>query len=396
MPKYSEWAQYWSLEPETVFMNHGSFGACPTAVQQRQQELRERLEREPVRFFVHDYPELMDKARYALSEFLNGDPVGLAFVGNATTGVNTVLRSLDLGPGDELLVTDHEYNACRNALDFVANRAGAKVVVVSIPFPLESAQQATDALLGGVTDRTRLALVDHITSPTGLVLPIQEIVTGLKALGVDTLVDGAHAPGMLPVDLKKLGAAYFTGNCHKWLCTPKGSALLYVDPARLGGIRPLTISHGANAPIEGTTRFRVEFDWAGTIDPTALMCIPDTIEYVEGLLPGGWEKLRQRNRALALEARDLLCDALQIEPPAPDNMIGSLAAVPLPSVPETESPPAFGSDPLQTQLREEFNIQVPIMPWPTLHGRVLRISAQLYNDRSQYEYLAKALTQATG
>lgn len=394
MPKYSQWAQYWSLDRETVFMNHGSFGACPTAIQHRQQELRTLLEREPVRFFVRDYPELMDKARHAISDFLNADPELLAFVGNATTGVNTVLRSLDLRRGDELLVTDHEYNACRNALDFVAERAGAKVVVVSIPFPLTSAQQVVDTLLGGVTKRTRLALIDYITSPTGLVLPIQDIVTGLNGLGVDTLVDGAHAPGMLPVDLTKLGAAYFTGNCHKWMCTPKGSAFLYVDPARVQGIRPLTISHGANAPIDGTSRFRVEFDWVGTIDATPVMCIPETIDHIEALFPGGWKAAQQRNRALALEARDLLCEVLQIEPPAPDDMIGSLAAVPLPSVPDSDTPPAFGEDPLQKRLAEQFKIQVPIMPWPTLHGRVLRISAQLYNDRSQYEFLAEALTAA--
>lgn len=388
----AELGRLWTLDPEVDFLNHGSFGACPRPVLEEQARLRGRLERGPVRFFVDALPGLLDEARAALAAFLGADPEGLAFVRNATSGVNTVLRSLRLEPGDELLVSDHEYNASRNALDFAAERTGARVVEVSVPFPLAGPDAVVEAFLGGVTDRTRLALFDHVTSPTGLVLPAARLVAALRERGVESLVDAAHAPGMLDLDLEALGAAYYTGNCHKWVCTPKGSAFLYVRADRRDAIRPLAISHGANAPTDRRTRFRNEFDWGGTDDPTPWLVIPAAIELLGGLLPGGWPALRARNRALALEARALLGDALGVAPPCPDAMIGSLATLPLP--PRREPLPA-GWDlarglPLHRRLLER-GIEVPVFPWPALPGRALRVSAQVYNARPQYERLAAAL-----
>src|SRR5437899_8079142 len=213
----SDLARFWTLDPAVAFLNHGSFGACPRTVLEAQQRLRERLERQPVRFFLRDFEPLLDDARSALAVFLGADPEGLVFVPNATTAVNAVLRSLALAPGDQLLVTHHAYNACRNALDFVAAAARAEVVVVPVPFPLASADAVVEAVLARATPRTRLALLDHVTSPTGLVLPIERVVRELAGRGVDTLVDGAHAPGMLPPDLGPPGAAYHAGHCHKWL-----------------------------------------------------------------------------------------------------------------------------------------------------------------------------------
>src|SRR5205823_2429592 len=306
----SDLARFWTLDSAVAFLNHGSFGACPRPVLEAQQRLRERLERQPVRFFVRDLEPLLDDARSALAAFLGADPEGLVFVTNATTAVNAVLRSLALAPGDQLLVTDHAYNACRNALDFVAAAAGARVVVVPVPFPLASADAVVEAVLAQVTPHTRLALLDHVTSPTGLVLPIERLVRALAARGIDTLVDGAHAPGMLPLDLRALGATYYTGNCHKWLCAPKGSAFLWVRRDRHADVHPLTISHGANARRPGRERFRLEFDWTGTSDPTAWLTVPKAIEYVGGLLPGGWPQIMARNRSLALEARGVLTAAV--------------------------------------------------------------------------------------
>jgi isopenicillin-N epimerase len=326
-----------------------------------------------------------------LAQFIGAAADDLVFVPNATTGVNTVLRSLEFRRGDELLTTDHAYNACRCALDFTAARAGARVVVAEIPFPLASAQQVVDAVLARVTRRTRLALLDHVTSSTGLVLPLEQIVSKLSARGVETLVDGAHAPGMIPLNLEKLGAAYYTGNCHKWLCAPKGAALLYVRRDRQKTIRPLAISHGANS-LRDHSRFLLEFSWTGTGDFSAWLSVPESLRLIGDLLPGGWPAVMQRNHALALAARNLLGDALNISPPCPDDMIGTLAAVPLPDMtPADIAGISNGLDPLRGKLLCEHGIEVPVFPWPAPPKRWLRVSAQLYNSLPQYEKLAAAL-----
>lgn len=381
---------HFRLDPAVTFLNHGSFGATPTVVLEAQRRVQDRLEAEPVRFFLRELPEALAHVRARLGAFVGADPDDLALIPNATTGVNTVLRSLALGPGDELLCTDHEYNACRNALDFVAAAAGARVVVVPVPFPLRDPGEVTTRLVDAVTPRTRLALVDHVTSQTGLVFPITEIVRALSAKGVDVLVDGAHAPGMVPLDLRALGAAYYTGNCHKWLCTPKGAALLFARRDKQPSLRPLVVSHGANAPLDGRTRFRAEHDWCGTTDPSAWLVIPDAIDHLASLVPGGWPALMAHNRALALVARDLLCAALGVEAPAPDSMIGALAAVPLPRGRGVYAPPLY-LDPLQERLFHEHRIEVPVIPWPAPPARILRVSAQVHNVRADYERLAAAL-----
>lgn len=389
-----ELRRHWPLlDPGVVFLNHGSFGACPATVLEAQQRLRDRMEREPVRFLVQDLEGLLDAARAALGAFLGADPDDLAFVPNATAGANTILRSLAFSPGDELLTTDHGYNACRNALAFVADRTGARVVTAKVPFPLDAPEQVVEAVLGCVTARTRLALLDHITSPTGLVFPIARLVGALRDRGIDTLVDGAHGPGMVPLDLRALGAAYYTGNCHKWLCAPKGAAFLYVRRDLQPSVRPLSISHGANSPRRDRPLFRLEFDWTGTADPTPFLALPDAIRFVGSLLPGGWPAVMAANRALALEGRRILCGARSLPPPCPAEMIGSLAAVAVPDgAADTPRSTLFG-DPLQDRLVERFGIQVPVFPWPAPPRRLLRISAQLYNEPAQYERLASALAE---
>jgi isopenicillin-N epimerase len=380
------WSKLWSLDPEVKFLNHGSFGACPNRVLEAQQRLRSQLESEPLRFFMREWEILLDNARSQLGEFIGASIQDLVFVPNATTGVNSVLRSLEFSPHDELLTTDHEYNACRNVLNFVANRTGATVVVAKVPFPIESAEQLIEAVIKRVTPKTRLALLDHITSQTGLILPIQQLVKELEMRGVDTLIDGAHAPGMVRLNLQEIGATYYTGNCHKWLCAPKGAAFLYVRRDKQVSIRPVTISHGANSPRTDKSRFQLEFDWMGTSDPTAYMCVPEAIKYMGSLLVGGWDGLMQQNHQLALQGRNIICEALGILPACPDEMIGSMAVVPMP-----ESLEKYAYLDLHDKLLDKFNIEVQVIPWQEKFKLLVRISSQIYNQLEEYEYLAEAL-----
>lgn len=384
--------RFWALDPDVTYLNHGSFGATPRPVLERQQALRDELEREPIDFLSRTRERRIDEAREALASFVGANAADLAFVPNATTGVNAVLRSLTFEPGDELVVTDHAYNACRNALDFVAERWGATVTVVRLPFPLQSPDEVVDAVAGAITTRTRLAMVDHVTSPTALVLPLRELVSTIAGRGVEVLVDGAHAPGMIELDLDALaalGLTYYTGNCHKWLCAPKGAGFLWVAPERQAAIRPTVISHGATSDTSTRSRFHLEFDWVGTTDITAWLCVPAAIDAVGGQVEGGWPALRHRNHELALEARDLLAEALEIPTlPCPDEMVGSMAALPLDD-PDGGEP--RGADGLTQQLLDEFRIEVPVIRWRSPPRRLLRVSAQLYNARADFERLGDAL-----
>jgi isopenicillin-N epimerase len=384
---------HWQLDPEVVFLNHGAFGACPIAVLEAQQAFRRQLEQEPLRFVMREYEPLLDRARTALAGFVGADPADLVFVSNATTGVNSVLRSLSFSPDDELLTTNHAYNACCNALKFVAERSGAKVVVANIPFPLDSEAQMTQAILSQVSPRTKLVLLDHVASPTAVIFPLSSLIQSLSAQGVDTLIDGAHAPGMLPLTLQSLGATYYTGNCHKWMCAPKGAAFLYVQRDRQAHIRPLTISHGANSSRTDRSRFQLEFDWTGTQDPTAYLCVENAIAHIATLSPQGWAGVMAHNRALALQARELLCAALEQPVPCPAEMIGAITAIPLPQNFGMPATTVGGIDPVQNWLWEKFQIEVPIIPWFNPTQKLIRISAQMYNDLDQYRYLADALKQ---
>jgi isopenicillin-N epimerase len=396
----SELAHHWTLDPTVDFLNHGSYGATPRPVQAAQQQWRDRMEAEPVRFFSHDLEPALDAARTALATFLGCEPPDLALVPNATAGTNTVLRSLRFAPGDELLTTDHAYNAARNAMEFVAERDGARVVVASVPFPLSSPQQVTDALLRCVTPHTRLAVVDHITSATALVWPLRELVAELAAHGVEILIDGAHAAGQVPLSIPELGASFYTGSLHKWVSAPKGAGFLWVRRDRQPAIHPLAISHGANSERTDRSRFRLEFDWTGTADPSAHLAVPDAIRFGEELLPGGWEALRSRNHHLALEGRDIVCAALGIERPAPDLMLGSMASIALPGTSgegTVQGVDLYG-DPVHDALDAQ-GLQVMITPWPERPDggawrRLVRISAAAYNDSAQYRRLAAALPAA--
>ena len=383
-------AKHWSFDPSRLFLNHGSFGACPDFVIEEQRRWQDLMEKEPVRFFEELMPNLLLKSREALGTFLSCSPNDLAFVSNATSGVNTILRSLQFKQGDEILVPNHAYQACRNSIDFVAQRSGATVVVVPIPFPIDGPQTVVEVMKSAYTERTKLVMIDTVTSPTGLRMPFEELTSFFENKGVEVLLDAAHGIGMIPLDLETLGASYVTSNCHKWLCAPKGTAFLYVREDKQDKIQPLTISHGHTFPLGNTTRFRHEFDWTGTQDISGWCALPAVIEGMAKLVDGGWEAIMQHNHDLALQGRNLLCERLGIEQPCPDEMIACISTIRLPGeIPSQEK--MHEPDPLHHILSEKYNIQVPVWSWPSPAGRYLRISAQLYNSIEQYEQLAEAL-----
>lgn len=390
LPSRSELSKYWILDPNITFLNHGSFGACPKLILDEQTKLRTSLESDPVTFMESTARELWAESLVRLSKFINADSEGMTFVTNATSGVNTVLKSLDLKPNDEIIVLDHSYQACWNAVDFITKKAGAKTVVATIPFPIDSNEQIIEGILQNVTERTRLALIDTVTSPTGLRLPFEELVSELQSRNVDVLLDAAHGPGIVTLDIKKLDPAYVTGNAHKGLCTPKGSAFLYIREDRRNRIRPLSVSHGASVSGTDQERFRFEFDWTGTQDPTAWLCIPSAIDHIGGMLSGRWPAIMDYNTNLAIQGRNLLLEALGTPKPSPDSMIVGLAAVLLPGS-GVLTTSALEPDPLHTLLFEKYRIQVPVFGWPHHNKRYLRIASYLYNSLEEYEYLAEVL-----
>jgi len=343
-----------------------------------------------LRRYFSELPPVIKK----LENFLGAQNNSIVLVPNATTGVNTILSNLTFSPGDELITTGQEYFSSSNALKVHAEKYGAKVVEIPLPVPVVGKQEIIDAVMGGVTKRTKLLLIDHITSPTGIILPVEEIVKLLAERGIDTIVDGAHGPGFIPLDLSRIGAAYYTGNCHKWLCSPKSCAVLYVRPDRQEKFRPAIISHIDGDFDTDMSPFQQEFFWNGTIDPTPRLSIPFTLDYMNSLHPGGWGGIMSENREKVIRARDHICRKLSVPRLFPDEMTGCMASIQLDwrDFPYPQKPD--WSDPLQIWLREEKGIEVPVIFTRTPKGRFLRFSAQLYNGNAEYEYLANVLFTA--
>ena len=395
IPKKGKLYKHWGLDSNTVFLNHGSFGATPIAVLDEQDRIRRLMERDPVHFVERLSHEMWQDSINELSKFLNADSGGMSFVANATTGVNTILRSLNLSKGDEIIVPDHAYQACRNAIDFVTERSGARTVVIRIPFRIDDESDIIDPIVSAINDKTVLAMIDTVSSPTGIRMPFEKLVGLIQERGVDVLVDAAHGPGIVPLNIRKLNAAYITGNCHKWICTPKGSAFLHIRDDRREGVKPLTIGHGYSSDLPSAEKFRMEFDWTGTRDPSPWLCIPFAISHIGGLINGGWEKIMNKNHEMAIFGRDILCEALDISPPTPDSMVSSMSSVEFPWD-EDVGPAPIDGDPIHNTLFDEYRIQVPVISWPNHNRKYLRISAQIYNSKEDYEYLSDSLISILG
>lgn len=385
----------WGLDPTTIFLNHGSFGACPLPILAKQAQIREQLESNPLRYLLDVAPGELDRSKGILADLVNGPPEDIVFVQSATAGVNAVLRSLDFEPGDEILFLNHSYNACINVVKHVCKKTGAVPVVAKIPWPIKDSEEAIAAIAKQIGARTKLAMLDHVTSRTGLLLPIQEMIGVCKAKGVDVLVDGAHAPGQVEVDLRTLGATYYTANCHKWLCGPKASAILYVDPSKQDQIEPSIISHGSQPdPATGSYGdFQKRFEWQGTSDPSAAICAGDAVAFLNGLMQGGLSALMRRNHAMAVGLRSHLCDAWSITPPCPDDMIGAMAGLAIcrSHYPTDTSPEARVFAEFEQSIRSEHKIEcqpLAIGDPPVFH---IRLSCHAYNHGSEILTLIDAL-----
>jgi isopenicillin-N epimerase len=367
----------WVLDPSVTFLNHGSFGATPRPVLDHQAALRMEMEAQPVEFLWRRLKGLRQEVRARVAAFLNADPDGLAFVSNATTGTATVLYGLDLQPRDEILLSDHAYPAVTKAVRRVCDRLGAETVVVPIPLPLPPGEEIATAFSAALSERTRLAIVDLVTSPTAAILPVERIVAVCRQAGVPVLVDAAHGPGMLPIDVTNLRPDFWTGNFHKWVCAPKGAAALFVSAEHRDRIRPLVASHG----YPGT--FGDEFDWTGTHDPTPYLSVPAALDFGEQL---GWDRIRTHNHELAAYGRRIVAEAVGTPQLVPDEAFGSMSIVAVPNGMATTEEQAVR---LQARLYERHRIEVPFTAW---NDRCLvRLSAQVYNAPSEYAHLAEVL-----
>jgi len=367
----------WLLKWERTYLNHGSFGAAPKPVLARQSLWRERMESDLFGFIAQVLPKATRDAASILAAFAGAKGPDLAFVDNATTGCNAVLNSLSLKPGDEILVTNHGYGAVHKAARHVAERAGARVAVADIPFPLSGEDEIIERVRSCLGPQTRLAVFDHVTSPTAAVFPVRELTAHCHEAGVKVLIDGAHAPGMLTLDIPAIGADWYVGNCHKWLMAPKGAGFLWAAPDAQAHLHPTAISHGYG---EG---FLAEFDWTGTRDPSAFLSVPDAIHFHEAL---GGMALRRRNRALVLEAADFLARSWGTAIGAPAALTGSMSTIRLPLDRKGDQAEA---DKLRHELYTHHRIDVQTLPFS---GALwARISAQAYNEFRDYERLAEII-----
>ncbi|HEY3873888.1 MAG TPA: aminotransferase class V-fold PLP-dependent enzyme [Candidatus Kapabacteria bacterium] len=374
----------WLLDEDIVFLNHGSFGACPRPVLAVQREWQERMEAEPVRFMTRELPQHLETARRELASFVGSRVEDLVFVQNATDGANAVLRSLlpIFHPGDELLTASHAYRAVRQTMVYVAELSGATVVDARVPFPIADPEEVVEAIRRAITPKTAFAAIDHITSPTGIVFPIEKIIALFKERGIPVLIDGAHAPGMIDLNLDMLGADYYIGNCHKWLFAPKGAALLWVDKKHQSKIHPTVISHFLGGG------YQTEFNWMGTLDPTAWLSIPAGIEFQKKVSAAG---SHEYTRKILLDARREISDALGVPLAAPEEMLANLCTFPLPGNPDSTDERVLL---LHDQLFDAYKIEVPAM---NANGKLyVRASSQVYNDPSDFAALKGALVELAG
>lgn len=367
------------LEPDLVYLNHGAFGACPRPVFEAYQAWQLELERNPVGFLGRRFRPLMAEAREALARFVGARPEDVVYVPNATTGLNIVARSLPLEPGDEVLSTDQEYGALDRTWRFVCARRGARYVRRELPLPASEPDEIVEALWEGVGPRTRVLFLSHITSTTAVILPVARLVERAREAGILTVVDGAHAPGQIELDLEGMGVDFYVGNCHKWMMTPKGAAFLYARREVQPLLQPLVVSWGWEPEVPGPSRFIDEQEYQGTRDIAAYLSVPAAIAF---MAEHRWDEVRKRCHELVRYARRRITALTGLAPLTPDDPMwfAQMAAFPL--------PPCDGET-LERRLAEEWRVEVPVRPHAGV--QLLRVSVQGYNTRQDVDTLVEGL-----
>lgn len=367
------------LDPDVVFLNHGSFGATPRPVFEKYQEWQRELERQPVEFLGRRFVELMRDARVALAAYVHTDVDNLVYVPNATTGLNIVARSLPLKPGDEIVATDHEYGALDRTWRFLCHKTGAVYKPQHIPLPVTTADDVVERVWQGVTPHTRALFLSHITSPTALTFPIAELCRRARNAGIISIIDGAHAVGQIPLDMQAIGADFYASNAHKWLCAPKGSAFLYARPEMQHMVEPLVVSWGYESEMPSASRFIDEQEWTGTRDIAAYLATPDAIKFCE---ERHWDDVRPQCHALAQYARVRVNELTGLPAICPDSTDWYMQMA-------TMTLPPCDKEKLKTRLYDEFRIEVPILEWQG--GQFVRVSVQGYNSIKDIDRLVEAL-----
>ncbi len=369
------------LRPDVVFLNHGSFGACARPVFEEYQAWQRELEQEPVEFLYRRIDDLLLPAREALAAFVGASPNDLVYVSNATTGVNIVARSLPLGGGDEVLTTDHEYGAMDRAWRFICERRGARYVRCRVPLPIGSAEEIVDRIWSAVTERTRVLFLSHITSPTAITMPVTALVRRARAAGILTLIDGAHAPGQIPLDIDALGADFYVANCHKWMMAPKGAAFVHARRAMQHLVKPLVVSWGREDTTPGPSPFVNELEWQGTRDIAPFLAVQAAIRF---MAEQNWESVRAACRELVLDARQRIGALTGLDPIVPDGTewFVQMSSIPLPDCDTVK---------LQKELFHRYRVEIPCIAWKD--RRFVRISAQGYNSAADVDRLVRALEE---
>lgn len=370
-------AEHFQVRPDITFLNHGSFGACPRPVFATYQQWQSALEADPVEFLGRRIDDLLREARLPLAAYLGTQADHLVFVPNTTAGVNIVARSLQLGPGDEVLATDHEYGASDRTWRFLCTQRGMSYINQPIPLPLESEEEMVEQFWQGVTPRTKVIFISHITSPTALIFPVAKICQRAREAGILTVIDGAHAPGQIPLNLEEIGADFYIGNCHKWLCAPKGSAFLYASPEHQALLQPLIVSWGYESLKPGISSFQDYFGWVGTDDPAAFLSVPSAIAFQQ---EHNWDAVRAACHELAASARQEIASLLGTQLICSDTWWSQMCTI---QVPDGDSLA------LQRTLRETWHIEMPVVVWN--NHRYIRLSIQGYNSPADVERLLTAL-----